>query len=110
MPFVDIYGSDKDWARIHYTTNTPLGNVSAFDPNKRTILLLSQLFLDSQWLQYQFDDHRLDSAYNMIAIDRRFTGKSLSRPSPQYDLWVEVADIAFVHQVFQNPLFLTKRY
>ncbi|KAI0356681.1 alpha/beta-hydrolase [Trametes cingulata] len=93
MPYVDLVSSD-DYAAIWYTTNAPAGNVSGFDPEKPTLIMLHPLFLDSTWLHPQLDDPRLNSNFNIVVFDLRTTGKSLYRPSGRYDLWVTAADLA----------------
>ena len=98
MPYVDLVSGD-DYASIWYDTNAPNGNVGGFDPNKPTIVMLHPLFLDSTWLYPQMDDHRLNSQFNIIVFDTRSTGKSISRPTGKYDLWVTAADLAFCFHV-----------
>ncbi|RDB20549.1 hypothetical protein Hypma_012458 [Hypsizygus marmoreus] len=102
MPFVDLYCAD-DYASLYYTTNTPCGNVSGFDPEKPTIILLHPLFLDSTWLEHQFGDPRLNQCYNLIAFDMRTCGRSECRPSGRHDSWVDAADLAFCHQALHLP-------
>ncbi|KAH9918146.1 uncharacterized protein B0H18DRAFT_1086887 [Fomitopsis serialis] len=94
MPFVDLVSGD-DYASIWYDTNAPNGNVGGFDPAKPTVVLLHPLFLDSSWMFPQMDDHRLHSQFNIIVFDTRMTGKSMSRPTGKFDLWVAAADLAF---------------
>jgi pimeloyl-ACP methyl ester carboxylesterase len=98
MPFVDLNSGD-DYASIWYMTNSPFGNVGGFCPEKPTVVLLHPMFLDSSWLHYQFSDRRLNSEFNLIAVDMRVCGKSASRPSGRHDSWVEAADLARVHCV-----------
>lgn len=98
MPYVDLHCSN-DYASIFYTTNTPRGNVSAFQPDKPSIIILHPLFLDSTWLQHQFGDPRITSNYNVIAFDMRVCGKSSARPTPRHDSWVDAADLALCHRV-----------
>ena len=98
MPYVDLFSSN-DYATIWYETNSRFGNVGSFDPDKPTIVMLHPVFLDSSWLDSQFNDPRLNSAFNMIAIDMRVCGKSSARPSGLHDSWVDAADLAFVFQV-----------
>lgn len=98
MPWVDLH-SATDYASIFYTTNTFCYNVSAFDPEKPTIVLLHPVFLDSTWLDLQMGDPRLNKEYNMIAFDMRSCGQSTCRPSGQHDSWVDAADLAFCFQV-----------
>ncbi|KAI9063425.1 alpha/beta-hydrolase, partial [Trametes sanguinea] len=93
MPYVDLIASD-DYAAIWYNTNAPGANVSGFDPNKPTLVMLHPLFLDSSWTHPQLDDPRLNSNFNIIVFDTRSTGKSLYRPSGRFDLWVTAADLA----------------
>ena len=98
MPFVDI-STKTDYASIHYMTNTPLSTVSGFDPDKPSIILLHPFLLDSSWLNSQFEDGRLYQHYNLIAFDRRSSGKSKCRPSGRHDSWVDAADLALCHHV-----------
>ena len=93
MPYVDLVSSD-DYASIWYTTNSPSLNVSGFDPEKPTLVMLHSLFLDHTWLHPQLDDPRLNANFNIIVFDTRTTGKSLFRPTGRYDLWVTAADLA----------------
>ncbi|KAI0751268.1 Alpha/Beta hydrolase protein [Daedaleopsis nitida] len=93
MPYVDLISSD-DYTAIWYNTNAPAGNVSGFDPEKPTLVMLHPLFLDSSWTHPQLDDPRLHANYNIIVFDTRNTGKSLFRPSGRHDLWVVAADLA----------------
>jgi pimeloyl-ACP methyl ester carboxylesterase len=98
MPYVDLFSS-KDYATIWYKTNSRYGNVGSFDPEKPTIVMLHPILLDSSWLDRQFNDPRLNSSFNLIAIDMRVCGKSFARPSGLHDSWVDAADLAFVFQV-----------
>lgn len=98
MPYVDLH-CDDDYASIFYMTNAPRRNVGGFDAAKPSIIILHPLFLDSSWLDEQFEDPRLTSHYNLIAFDMRTCGKSTCRPSGRHDSWVEAADLAFCHQV-----------
>lgn len=98
MPFVDLHSQD-DFASIFYTTNTTFSNVSAFDPERPTIIVLHPLFLDSTWLDNQFGDPRLSGHYNVIAFDMRTCGRSRCRSSGRHDSWVDSADLAFCCQV-----------
>lgn len=93
MPYVDLY-SKGDFASIFYMTNSPFGNVSGFDPEKPTVLILHPLFLDTQWLDNHWGDPRLYKNYNLIAFDMRCAGRSVCRPSERHDAWVEAADVA----------------
>uniref|UniRef100_A0A0W0G494 Putative alpha/beta-hydrolase n=1 Tax=Moniliophthora roreri TaxID=221103 RepID=A0A0W0G494_MONRR len=102
MPYVDLYSED-DWTSIFYTTNSAFGNVSGFDPEKPTIMMLHPAFLDSSWLDNQFGDPRLDNNFNLIAFDMRVCGKSSCRPSGRHDSWVDAADLAFCHQSLHLP-------
>lgn len=102
MPYLDLHCAD-DYASIFYTTNTPHGNVSGFDPSKPCIVILHPLFLDSTWLHRQFGDPRLNSNYNLVAFDMRVCGKSTARPSAHHDSWVDAADLAFCHQALHLP-------
>jgi pimeloyl-ACP methyl ester carboxylesterase len=110
MPFVDLHSQD-DFASIFYTTNTTFNNVSAFDPERPTIIVLHPLFLDSTWLDNQFGDPRLSGHYNVIAFDMRTCGRSRCRSSGRHDSWVDSADLAFCCQVslcYPSVFFLTK--
>ncbi|KAH8107665.1 alpha/beta-hydrolase [Cristinia sonorae] len=93
MPYVDLL-SKEDFTSIWYMTNTPSGNVGAFDPDKPTIVMLPPIHLDSGWRYPQLDDPRLSQKYNIIAFDLRVTGKSIYRFNGKYDLWVAAADLA----------------
>lgn len=98
MPFVDLH-SKADYAAIFYTTNTPFMNVTSFDPEKPSVVVLHPAFLDLSWVDLQFSDSRLDSNYNIIAFDSRSSGKSTCRLSGRHDNWVDAADLAFCFQV-----------
>ncbi|KAF5322175.1 hypothetical protein D9619_001071 [Psilocybe cf. subviscida] len=93
MPWVDL-SSQIDYASIYYTTNTYTANVSGFDPDKATIVVLHPIFLDSTWLELQLGDERLYRNYNLIAFDMRCAGQSHCRPSASHDNWVNAADLA----------------
>lgn len=98
MPFVDLHSSD-DFASVYYITNSLFSNVGGFDSEKPTVLILHGMFLDTQWLDYHWGDPRLFKNFNLIAFDMRCAGRSVCRPSPRHDTWVEAADIALCHQV-----------
>ena len=98
MPYVDLCSSD-DNASIFYRTSSTYGNVSGFDADKPTIMILHPMFLDCAWLDCQFGDPRLCDNFNMIAFDMRTMGKSQCQPSAKHDSWVDAADIALCHQV-----------
>ena len=98
MPFVDLH-SKADYAAIFYTTNTPFMNVTSFDPEKPSVVVLHPAFLDLSWVDLQFSDSRLDSNYNIIAFDSRSSGRSTCRLSGRHDNWVDAADLAFCFQV-----------
>lgn len=100
MPFVDTC-SKEDFASIHYVTNTAFNNVSSFSPEKPTLILLHPFLLDSSWLSNQFEDGRLYRFYNIIAFDRRSSGRSRCKASGSHDSWVDAADLAFCHHVRQ---------
>lgn len=98
MPYVDLHAAD-DYASIHYITNAPFGDVSGFDPEKSTVMVLHPLFLDSTWLDNQFGDPRLGENFNLIAFDLRGCSRSKYRLSGRHDSWVDAADLASCHQV-----------
>ncbi|KAF8803747.1 hypothetical protein BYT27DRAFT_7195087 [Phlegmacium glaucopus] len=101
MPYVDLH-SEPDYASIFYTTNTEYHNVGGFDPDKPTVVLLHPLFLDSTWLNLQFEDPRLKS-YNLIAFDMRSCGQSSCRLDARHDSWVDAADLALCFQRLYLP-------
>lgn len=88
---------------LFYITNTPHNDVTRFDLSKPTILLLHPVSLDVTWLRNQFEDPRLNEAYNMIAFDQRNAGRTKSRHSGQRDSYVDAADIAFALELLQLP-------
>ncbi|KAI0303936.1 alpha/beta-hydrolase [Russula brevipes] len=103
MPYVDI-AQGNDFASLWYITNSPTGHVSSFDPDKPTVILLHPFFLDSTWLDTQFDDPRLNEDYNLIAFDQRAAGRTLSRPNGKQDAWTDAADLAFAcHALWVPP-------
>ncbi|KAH9482457.1 hypothetical protein JR316_0004557 [Psilocybe cubensis] len=102
MPFVDIHSAD-DYASIYYFTNTTYSNVGAFDPEKPTVVVLHPVFLDSTWLDTQLGDPRLHKNFNLIAFDMRSSGKSICRPNPAHDSWVDAADLAICFQRLHLP-------
>ncbi|KIJ19849.1 hypothetical protein PAXINDRAFT_68177 [Paxillus involutus ATCC 200175] len=102
MPYIDIPSRD-DYVSIWYITNSGYGNVGSFDPEKPTVVILHPLFLDSSWLTRHFDDPRLSSEYNLIALDQRTMGRSRCRPSPLHDCYVDAADLAAVMQTLLLP-------
>ncbi|KAJ7468831.1 hypothetical protein B0H11DRAFT_1640891, partial [Mycena galericulata] len=53
MPFVGLQSAD-DFASIYYITNSWFSNVGGFNPDKATICILHQTFLDSSWVGGQF--------------------------------------------------------
>jgi len=93
MPFISFYSAD-DFISIHYQTNSQYGNVGGFDVDKPIILILSPMFFDIRWLDNHCGDPRLYQNYNLIALDMRCSGETVSRPSPRHDTWVEAADVA----------------
>ncbi|KAI0069187.1 alpha/beta-hydrolase [Artomyces pyxidatus] len=92
-----------DYAAFWYTTNSPTGWVGSFDPSKPTIILLPPPYLDSTWLNTQFEDPRLDANFNMIAFDARHTGKTLARVHGGQDAWTDAADLAMACQELCLP-------
>lgn len=74
-------------------------NVSSFDPEKPSVVVLHPAFLDLSWVDLQLKDSRLDSGYNIIAFDSRTSGRSICRLSGRHDSWVDAADLAFCFQV-----------
>ena len=99
MPYVDLPNAHDDYASIWYITNSPSSTVGGFDPAKATVLLLHPLFLDSTWLTAQFEDPRLSSRYNLIALDARHAGQTTSRLNAKQDSWTDAADLAFALEV-----------
>jgi hypothetical protein len=53
-----------------YITTSHNSNISSFDSNKPTILLLHSYHLDSTWTRDQFRDERLVNNYNMLVVER----------------------------------------
>lgn len=98
MPFIDLY-STNDFVSIYYKTNSEYGNVGGFDMDKPTILILPPMFFDTQWLDNHWGDPRLYQNFNLIALDMRCSGETVSRPNPRHDTWVEAADVALCHLV-----------
>jgi len=98
MPFIDLY-STNDFVSIYYKTNSQYGNVGGFDMDKPTILILPPMFFDTQWLDNHWGDPRLYQNFNLVALDMRCSGETVSRPSPRHDTWVEAADVALCHLV-----------
>ncbi|KAA1466048.1 alpha/beta-hydrolase [Dentipellis sp. KUC8613] len=103
MPYIDLVYAKDDFASLWYTTNSPTGAVSSFDPDKPTVILLHPIFLDSTWLDNQFDDPRINARYNLIAFDARCAGKTISRPSGKHDHWTDCADLAFACMTLWLP-------
>lgn len=102
MPYVDLVSRD-DYASLWFRTNTPYCNVSSFNPDKPTIVMLHPLHLDSTWLYPQLEDPRLSAHYNIIAFDTRLTGQSRSKVTGKSDLWVQAADLAHAFYHLQLP-------
>jgi pimeloyl-ACP methyl ester carboxylesterase len=98
MPYIDLFSGD-DSASLWYVTNAPGGLVSGIDPERPTIIMLHPVTFDSTWLVNNMDDPRLGVAYNIVAFDSRFSGKSHTRLSGKIDYWVQAADIAYACQV-----------
>ncbi|OCB85396.1 alpha/beta-hydrolase [Sanghuangporus baumii] len=94
MPYIDFVSKD-DRVSLWYTTNSRMGGVGDFGPDKPIVVMLHPLFLDSTWLTNQFEDPRLTSRYNLLAFDMRCAGRSNARPSGAHDTWVDAADLAF---------------
>ncbi|TFY78101.1 hypothetical protein EWM64_g5912 [Hericium alpestre] len=94
MPYIDIVRAKDDYASIWYTTNSPTGTVSSFAPEKPTVIMFHPIFLDSTWLDAQFDDPRINNRFNIIAFDARCAGKTVSRPNGRHDHWTDCADLA----------------
>ncbi|KAF5363858.1 hypothetical protein D9756_000594 [Leucocoprinus leucothites] len=102
MPFVDLHSTD-DFASVYYQTNSQFGNVRGFDPEKPTVLILHPMFFDTDWLNYHWGDPRLYKNFNLIAFDMRCSGRTVCRPSPRHDTWVEAADVALCHLKLRLP-------
>jgi pimeloyl-ACP methyl ester carboxylesterase len=98
MPYIDIV-STQSWTSIWYICNSPTGQTTGFDPVKPTILLLHPFLLDTTWLRAQLDNPDLSEKYNLIAPDLRCHGRSKSSLTGYHDLFVEAADLAFLHHV-----------
>ncbi|KAI0052586.1 alpha/beta-hydrolase [Auriscalpium vulgare] len=100
MPYVDLpHTGQNDYASFWYITNSPTGFVSSFDPAKPTILFIHPSFMDTSWLNRQFEDPRLDGDYNLIAFDSRHCGKSLARLHLNEDSWTSAAELAMAFKV-----------
>jgi hypothetical protein len=99
MPYVDLPNAHDDYASLWYITNSSTGTVGGFDPAKATLLLLHPQFLDSAWLSAQFEDPRLSTSYNLIALDARHSGQTTSRLNGKQDSWTDAADVAFALEV-----------
>lgn len=99
MPFVDLPNAHDDYASLWYITNSATGTVGGFDPSKPAVLLLHPQFLDSAWLSAQFEDPRLSTNYNLIAVDARHAGQTTSRLNGKQDSWTDAADLAFALEV-----------
>nr|GAT46216.1 predicted protein [Mycena chlorophos] len=103
MPFVDIH-SNEDYCALYYITNTTFNNVAGFDFDKPTVCILPPQFLDSGWLDSQFEDPRLNDDYNIIAFDiPRCCGQSEFRPSGRTDSWTDAADLALASRALNLP-------
>lgn len=98
MPWVDLQTPD-DYASIFYFTTSITGNAGGLDPNRPTVILLHPIFLDSTWVDIQFQDLRLYTSFNLVAFDMRSSGKSKCRLNPLHDSWVNAADLALCMQV-----------
>jgi hypothetical protein len=99
MPYVDLPNAHDDYASLWYITNSATGTVGGFDRAKPTVLLLHPQFLDSAWLSAQFEDPRLSTCYNLIALDARHAGQTTSRLNAKQDSWTDAADVAFALEV-----------
>jgi len=99
MPYVDLPNAHDDYASLWYLTNSSTGTVGGFDSAKATVLLLHPQFLDSAWLSAQFEDPRLATYYNLIALDARHAGQTSSRLNGKQDSWTDAADVAFALEV-----------
>lgn len=105
MPYVDLPNAHDDYASLWYITNSSTGTVGGFDPAKATVLLLHPQFLDSAWLSAQFEDPRLSTSYNLIALDARHSGQTTSRLNGKQDSWTDAADVAFALEVRKRVFF-----
>jgi len=105
MPYVDLPNEHDDYASLWYITNSSTGTVGGFDPAKATVLLLHPQFLDSAWLSAQFEDPRLSTSYNLIALDARHSGQTTSRLNGKQDCWTDAADVAFALEVRKHVFF-----
>ena len=105
MPYVDLPNAHDDYASLWYITNSSTGTVGGFDPAKATVLLLHPQFLDSAWLSAQFEDPRLSTSYNLIALDARHSGQTTSRLNGKQDCWTDAADVAFALEVRKCVFF-----
>jgi hypothetical protein len=105
MPYVDLPNAHDDYASLWYITNSSTGTVGGFDPAKATVLLLHPQFLDSAWLSAQFEDPRLSTSYNLIALDARHSGQTTSRLNGKQDNWTDAADVAFALEVRKRDFF-----
>jgi hypothetical protein len=99
MPFVDLPNAHDDYASFWYITHSATGTVGGFDPSKPTVLLLHPQFLDSAWLSSQLEDPRLSANYNLVALDSRHAGQTMSRLNGKQDSWTDAADLAFALEV-----------
>lgn len=102
MPWCDIV-SLSERVSIWYYTNSLSGNVGSLDRSKETILLIHPYFMDSSWMRLQFHDPNLKSRYNLIAYDTRNHGLTQNTPTGKLDIWVNAADIAFLHHKLGLP-------
>ncbi|KAH9998107.1 hypothetical protein BJV74DRAFT_767974 [Russula compacta] len=102
MPYVDI-AQGNDFASSWYITNSPIGHVRSFNPDKPTIIFLHPFFLDLRWLDAPFGNPRLDEDYNLIAFDQCTAGWTLSQPNGKQDSWTDAVDLEFACQALWLP-------
>jgi pimeloyl-ACP methyl ester carboxylesterase len=75
MPFVKVSSNLK----MHYIVpSSPDPNKPYIDPTRPTIVMLHPRFFDSHFFAPQFRDGRLTKAYNVIAIDHHYHGRTVA--------------------------------
>lgn len=73
MPLVKVSSGLK----MHYIVpSSPDPNKPYIDPSRPTVVMLHPRFFDSHFFAPQFRDGRLTKAYNIVAIDHHYHGRT----------------------------------
>ncbi|EJU02984.1 hypothetical protein DACRYDRAFT_21351 [Dacryopinax primogenitus] len=91
MPFVDL---PEDGVSYFYRSNLPGdGSIKGLDKTKQTIVFTLGAIFDSSSFVNQLKDPRLSKNYNLIALDGRAQGQTISEPEPGRDAWTDGVEL-----------------